>query len=447
MNKILKGISLLLTMAMGSVGLSSCLDDETIATSSQCVIASFSVADISTSITQKLSNGEDTTFSRVIDGDDVHFNIDQVNNRITSVDSLPSWVDLSHVLPSVTYAGYIYCSQGEDANYYSFTSGADSLDFTKTVKFLLVSTDGKDSRIYTAQIFQSAQDADSLYWTLLTDTQMPTLGEHRLLTLGDKLYAFAGDETGCKVTSATPTENGLLTWSTLSSVSGTAVPLSQTICTFQSNFYALNKDGLLLRSSDGLNWEQVDGETVYTRLLCGDSHHLYAANDTALLATSDLQTWQNVGSTDLSLLPEAPVQSVTYSTKTYSVLDNVVMLGSNSQMTDYAVAWFKISAEDEDLDQPWAYIRITDDNGYPMPALSGLRMTRYANKLYAFGEPYDTFYQSDDNGITWQARTSEVLPPTDLRGDTTAKASIVATGDYLWITTGDGRVWRGNLRE
>lgn len=447
MNKILKGISLLLTMAMGSVGLSSCLDDETVATSSQCVIASFSVADISTSITQKLSNGEDTTITRVIDGDDVYFNIDQVNNRITSVDSLPSWVDLSHVVASVSYAGYIYCSQKGSENFYSFTSGTDSLDFTQPIRFLLVSTDGKDSRTYTAEIFQSDQDADSLYWTQLTNTEMPAMGEHHLFTLGDKLYAFGGDETSCTVTSATPTANGQLTWSALTTLTGTTMPLSETICTFKSNFYALSTDGLLLRSADGENWEEVDGETVFTRLLCGDNHNLYAANDTALLASSDLQTWQNVGSTDLGLLPEAPVQSVTYSTKTYSGLDNVVMLGTNSEMTDYAVAWFKISAEDKELDQPWSYIHITNDNGYPMPALSGLRMTRYADKLFAFGIPYDTFYQSEDNGITWQARTSEILPPVSLRGDATAKANIAAAGDFLWLTTGDGRVWRGNLRE
>jgi len=430
-----------------SVGLSSCLEDETVATSSQCVISSFSVADISTSITQKLSSGEDTTITKVIDGDDVYFNIDQVNNRITSVDSLPSWVDLSHVLPSVSYAGYIYCRQGDDSNYYGFTSGTDSVDFTQEVCFLLVSTDGKDSRIYTTQIFQSQQDADSLYWTQLSDTQMPAMGEHRLLTRGNTLYAFAGDETGCTAASATPTEDGLLTWNTIASVTGANVPLSQTICTFRDNFYALDKDGLLLRSADGMSWEQVDGTTSYERLLCGDNHNLYVANDTAILATTDLQTWQNVGTADLNVLPDAPVQSVAYSTKTYSGLDNVVMLGTSGEMIDYAVAWFKISAEDEDLNQPWAYIHITDDNGYPMPALSGLRMARYADKLLALGVPYDTFYESNDNGITWQAHTSEVLPPTSLQGDATAKVSIAAAGNYLWLTTGDGRVWRGNLRQ
>lgn len=447
MNKILKGISLLFTMVMAGVGLSSCLDDETVTTSSQCVIASFSVADITTSFTEKLKNGEDTTFTRVIDGDDVYFNIDQVKNRITSVDSLPSWVDLSRVLPSVSYAGYIYCSQRGDANFYGFSSGVDSVDFTQPVRFMLVSTDGKDSRIYTAQIFQSKQDADSLYWTALTDTQMPAMGEHRLLTMGKKLYAFAGDETNCTAASAALSEDGLLTWNTIANLTGAIVPLSQTICTFKENFYALDKNGLLLRSADGMSWEQVNGSTSFKRLLCGDNHQLYAANDTAIMATSDVQIWENVGSMDLSLLPDAPVQSVMYATKTYSELENVVMLGTNSGMSNYAVAWFKISAADAELNQPWAYIHITDDNGYPLPALRGLRMVRYSGKLFAFGAPYDTFYQSDDNGITWQARTSEILPPMGLRGDATAQASIAVLGDYLWLTTGDGRVWRGNLRQ
>lgn len=444
MNKILNCIALLLVVATG-VSIVSCLDDETIATSPQCVIASFAVDDISTSITTKKSDGEDTTYTRVIDGDEVYFNIDQVNNRITSVDSLASWADLSRVVPTVSYAGYIYCQQHDDSLYYSFTSGTDSVDFTQPVRFMLISTDGHDSRIYTAQIFQSQQDADSLYWTQLTDTQLPTMGEHRILAFGGKLFAFCETNEGCAVCIGTPTSGNSITWSDLTAIAETTMPMSQTVCTFQDSFFALDATGHLLRSTNGFTWSQV-GESTYSRLLCSDSNWLYATNDTALIASNDLETWQVAGDTELDLLPNPPVQSTTYTTNTNPDLDHVVMIGQSTQDTENAVTWYKISSSDPELNQTWAYIRITDDNGYAMPSLDGLRMVRYADALYAFGSPYDTFYRSRDNGVTWHPLSSNALPPTSLRGDITTTSSMAVLNECLWITTGDGRMWRGSMR-
>lgn len=444
MNKILNFITLFLAVA-ASVSVVSCLDDDTIATSPQCVIASFSVDDISTSITTKKSDGEDTTYTRVIDGDEVYFNIDQVNNRISSVDSLPSWTDLSRVVPTVSYAGYIYCQQHDDSLFYSFTSGSDSVDFTQPVRFMLVSTDGHDSRIYTAQIFLSQQDADSLYWTQLSNTQLPAMGEHRLLSFGGKLFAFCDTNGGCAVCVGTPTSGNAIAWSGLTEIEGAATPESQTVCTFQDAFLALDATGHLLRSADGYSWSQV-GESTYSSLLCGDNNWVYATNDTALIASNDLESWQVAGDAELALLPNAPVQSATYTTNTNPELDHVVMLGLSAQDAENAVAWYKVSSSDPELDQSWAYIRITDDNSYAMPSLDGLRMVRYADALYAFGSPYDTFYRSKDNGVTWHPLSSSALPPTSLRGDDSAKASLAVLNGYIWITTGDGRMWRGSMR-
>lgn len=453
MQKTLHRILLLLTLVSG-VGFTACSldDDNGTTTSPQCVIASFSVGDISTAYKDKTAAGNDTTYTRVIESEDIYFNIDQLNNRISSVDSLPSWVDITRVVPTVSYYGYIYCCQGEDTAFYSFHSGSDSIDFSQPVRFLVRSTDGTDARIYTAEIFKADQDADSLYWTALGADAMPALGNHRLIDSDGQLYAYADNASGSTVSIGTIATGGALSWTTPALTTGEAAPQSQTVCKFQDQFCALSADGRLLLSSDGLAWESASTkygaeDRAFSRLLCADGIRLYAtAGDTALLATTDLINWDETGATDLQYLPEAPVQSATYSTNTNTALSNVVMMGLSDQVTDHAATWYKVSAEDDEVDQDWAYIRITADNSYAMPALDGLRMTRYANKLYAIGNPYTHFYRSDDNGITWHKQTAGALPPTDLQGDTTAQACLVASGGYLWLTTGDGRVWRGLMR-
>lgn len=453
MRKLLHRITLLLAVISG-VGLTACsLDDDDNSTGSpNCVILSFSVADISSAVPGKTAAGKDTTYTRVIESEDIYFNIDQLNNRITSVDSLPSWVDLTHVIPTVSYAGYIYRRLATDSLFYAFTSGSDSTDFSQPVRFLVRSTDGTDARIYTVEIFKSSEDADSLYWTQMPDGAMPALGEHRVVERDGVLYAYAATDSGCVVTTGTSTSAGTLSWSGLRLTTGPSAPRSETVCRFQSLLYALDTDGQLLVSADGTAWERVadvNGTSLpaFSRLLCADDDRLYATQgDSLLVATRDLAEWQATASTDLLLLPQAPVQSAAYATKTNTQLSNVVMLGLNDRATGHAVAWYKVSADDDELDQDWAYIRITDDNAYPMPALDGLRMVRYAGYLYAIGSPYNRFYRSADNGITWHSQEANALPPVALQGDADAQVCLSTANDYLWLTTGDGRVWRGHIR-
>lgn len=452
MHKTLHRILMLLTLACGA-GFTACsLDDDTTTTSPLCVIASFSVDDISTAYKDKTAAGNDTTYTRVIESEDIYFNIDQLHNRITSVDSLPSWVDVTRVVPTVSYYGYIYCSQGEDNDFYSFRSGSDSIDFSQPVRFLVCSTDGTDARIYTAEIFKADQDADSLYWTALGAQAMPALGDHRLIGSDGQLYAYADTDAGVAVAIGTIQQDGVLSWTTPVLATGTTAPQSQTVCKFRDQFCALASDGRLLLSSDGIEWGSASAsngaeERTFSRLLCADSNRLYATvGDSALLASSDLIHWDATEATDLQYLPQAPVQSAAYATNTNTAISNVVMLGRSDLLSDHAAAWYKVSAEDEEVDQDWAYIRITDDNSYAMPALEGLRMTRYAGNLYAIGSPYTHFYRSNDNGITWHELSAGALPPAGLQGDSSAQACMVASGGYLWLTAGDGRVWRGLMR-
>ena len=131
--------------------MASCLKTEDKVTYPQCAITSFSVGTITTTFHTTTKDGlNDSTYTRVIDGKSIYFNIDQVKGTIESVDSIISWADISRVVTTVTYNGYIFCKQRGWDDYYNFVSGTDSVDYTKDVEFLVVSTDGANSKTYTA---------------------------------------------------------------------------------------------------------------------------------------------------------------------------------------------------------------------------------------------------------------------------------------------------------
>ena len=101
---------LLLTMA--AFTLASCIGEEELETAPECAIISFSVGKITSYvITQqydKDGNTTDVVTTKTISGEDIPFNIDQVNGRIYTVDSLPNWVDLTKVIPNFICQGNVY---------------------------------------------------------------------------------------------------------------------------------------------------------------------------------------------------------------------------------------------------------------------------------------------------------------------------------------------------
>ena len=131
MKNILKKAGWFVAVALTVV---SCLKDKEVVTYPQCAITSFTVGNITTYFTTKTSDGlYDSIYSRVIDGSSIGFNIDQLKGEIESVDSIIGWADISRVVPTITYSGLIFCKQRGWDNYYSFTSGVDSVDFTQEI--------------------------------------------------------------------------------------------------------------------------------------------------------------------------------------------------------------------------------------------------------------------------------------------------------------------------
>ena len=438
---------LLLSLAVMAALATSCMKDEDeILSSPECVITKFTVGDIDTEVSIKLASGKDTIVTRTIGGSSVAFNIDQINNKIYSVDSLPSWVDISGVIPTVNSTGYVYIKEGDETDFHQFASGTDSVDFTKPVKFLIIATDGVSTKEYTAQIFKKDSEADSLAWKTVDGADLQLEGAHRTLTLADRIYVFSESEGQAVVTSSSFLSEGA-SWRKPAQLTCEQGSVDWTsVVAYNGYLYALNTEGRICRSTNderGETWSVVS-DRVFVRLLGTDELYLYACDDSGIWGSADLQNWAECGSSDLDMLPETNIATVSYVSKTNSAMRNAVMCGLTSVNSDNAVVWYKVSSANESINQKWNYVQVAADNVYACPKLDNLSIICHNAEMYAIGGNNAGIYVSADNGISWHLQTKKKLLPAEVTGQSTP-ASMVAGNGYLWLIQSGGKVWRGKI--
>lgn len=438
---------LLLSLAVMAALATSCMkDDDEIQSSPECVITKFTVGDIDTEVSIKLASGKDTIVTRTIGGSSVAFNIDQINNKIYSVDSLPSWVDISGVIPTINSTGYVYIKEGDETDFHQFVSGTDSVDFTKQVKFLVIATDGVSTKEYTAQIFKKDSEADSLAWKTVDGADLQLEGAHRTLTLADRIYVFSESEGQAVVTSSSFLSEGA-SWRKPAQLTCEQGSIDwNSVVAYDGYLYALNTEGHICRSTNderGETWSVVS-DRIFTRLLGTDELYLYACDESGIWGSADLQNWAECGSSDLDMLPETNIATVSYVSKTNPAMRNAVMCGLTSANSDNAVVWYKVSSANESINQKWNYVQVAADNVYACPKLDNLSIICHNAEMYAIGGNNAGIYVSADNGISWHLQTKKKLLPADVAGQSTP-ASMVAGNGYLWLIQSGGKVWRGKI--
>ena len=397
----------------------SCIEDESVEPTPECAITAFSISDIKTIIHTLGYDGGDSTYTRTLSGGEVKFNIDQINGRIYNIDSLPNWVDITHVVPSVTAFGSVYCKPDKDSLYYYLTSGKDSVDFTTPVNMLVTGTDGVSYKKYTVTISKSIADADSLIWTL-ADSALAVSGDFRTLVVNDTVRIFqANDDVDYR-----------------------------TVQVFGEWFVGVDADGNVKTSSDGIRWTQTALPKV-TSLLSSDRYYLHGFNGSSFVSTSDLVSWEPSGMTDLGKVPTSKVSSVSYPSKTNENLMNVVLVGQTPEDTTHSVTWFKMSAPLDIVNQEWSYIGITSENSYGLPHFSNMsNIFMYNGAINIIGDGY--LYLSHDNGITWKRQERFLIMPKDF--DDSLPVQCVVAQDYVYlIQSGDGtrngRMWKGYINK
>ena len=445
MRKYISIISFVITCIV-LVCVCSCIKDDEVVNSPTCVITSVSVGDITSYLTTKASDGTDSMYTRTISGSNIKFNIDQVNGRIYSIDSLPSWTNLKRVVASFSYKGTLYARYSVDSLYYPISNGSDSLDLSTPLDLLVVASDGVSSKHYTAVIYRYTANADSLLWSEPTYFDFRPTSCPKLIAANDRLYLFADQDGKPSVSYMDVSESAWLIYPELTT---TATHLDcQSIQYFNDKFYALDTDGTIYTSTDAVTWNASSTQTVQ-KLLAADRFYLYAFDGSQIIATADLNTWAANGKRHLDMLPEQFITSTAYETRTNSNLQVNVMAGVTSQHADNAVVWYKIAAKEQASNQQWDYITVSSENQYPLPALDNLAIFHYNDALYALGGDNKTFYKSEDNGITWKQVTEHQFPPSALKAD--KPVCITVSNDYVIMiqsnNEGKATMWKGKINK
>ena len=154
----------LVGMVLSAVIFASCMgsNDSDTDYSNNTAITSFSLATVNRYIHTTGNSGQDSVYVSKL-SNPVTFTIDQYNGLIYNTDSLPTDVDVKHVLATINSKnnGTIFVVNNDTLYYYSST---DSIDFSKPREIRVYAQNGQDYRKYTVTVNVHQIDNSTLSW-------------------------------------------------------------------------------------------------------------------------------------------------------------------------------------------------------------------------------------------------------------------------------------------
>lgn len=469
-SKISLGAILLAVQCM----LFSCISssDETVTTYDDVAITSFTLGTIKCYRTTKASDGTDSTYSYTYSGSAVPMHIDQRNNTIYNLDSLVVGSNVSRVLVSIgtKNAGIVRFANLNDDGY-TYYSSTDSVDLSTERTLLVTSSDGQNSREYTVKTVVHKEFADSFTWKEIAidkSALVASLKTMKLLKTSNGLFLMGYDGEKMHLLKSAD----YASWTECGAAGQSELTAEATIAKHDNKLYLLD-DGVLYRSEDGDNWEQVTTDASLAVIIGGysnaetssaeDLKEMYALSKEGKIMLSDDNgvTWtedkmeSSLYYDNTDKLPYSDISFVAVPTVADNNVVNVTMVGNkrigdSDDTPENAVVWNKIV--DKEKSQGWFYTNISWENhDYTLPYMRGLSAVYYADGIVAIGNdettvPYSKMYYSPDHGATWHQVSGMHLPEGF---DATNVAAMEVDGDgYIYVVSdGDaetaGQLWRG----
>ena len=442
----LKVLNIIFSLFLAVCTITSCMDlsGEEYEYSSNASITGFAITDSIVTVI-----GTDTT---TVLGVYYPFIINQNEGRIYNADSLPVNTDISKVVVNITAdTYYIYVVAAQD----SLWESTDTLDFRRPIEFKVLAETGVFGRTYKAQINVHQQDPDSLVWRKMTSEFASNIQAQKAVCTNSHIYIFAEQESQIAMTSS-KTSDGK-NWTQLATINIPVKADYTSVMTWNNTLYIL-ADNQLYTSVNGLDWTKVDTEQTFSKLLANSENNnklIGIDTENHYISSKDGIVWEQY-----DLLPvEFPIGNYTfanYPLGTNPNIDRIVLLGKNEASTDTTtIVWSQLGSENE-----WTPLTY-DNNNHGCPKLENATIIRYNNKLYTFGgsgeyngnvSPFNNFFESRDNGISWRTVTKKVMFPkefTHLYNEANGNYScVIDNKQYIWIIWSQtGEVWRGRINK
>lgn len=464
--KFLTAITSLLAAAFM---ITSCLDDneEQIEYSSNASITAFSIENIETQYIDSTHYGKDTTITATVIGKNYPFVIDQGQRLIYNVDSLPVGTNVSKVVVNITADTPWIVIATEDKD--TVWTATDSLNFEKPVKFKVVAYSGEYGPTYTAKINVHKQVPDSLQWTYLGADFDNNIQGQKAVTLDNKIYVF-GLKNNEVVLTTTNIDNGK-SWSTSQSLLLPNADYSSVMAWKKALYMLANNE--LYSSINGIDWEKVavaDESIKFSKLIANvyaaedkkePKPKLYAIDtDKHFIESEDGINWTISPNNVPDNFPDKYISYASYPLETNTEIYRTTLLGGNSNASvqdTTTVVWTKLTTE-----KNWGDYPTSEGDKHYCPKLDKIAMVHYNDRLYVFGGPgesygkkipaFSRFYQSKDQGITWDPVSQYVLFPeefTALYDQANGNYSfVVDKNNFLWIIwSQSGKVWKGRVNK
>ena len=456
---------------------SSCLntDVEEIVYPAESSITSFSIGTVNIERHAKDSLGKDTTYTDTIYCGHYPFTIDQLKRTIENKDSLPMGSDVSRVLASIKAdtRAIVYAKKNEKGELKdTIWNETDSIDFTHPVTFKVYALNGMEGLPYMVTVNVHKQNPDTLEWSHVAAPKFASgkLNRQKTMCINDALFTMGTKVDGTPVIETLAMNHAERNeWKLVSTL-----PEHTNTYSFQAwnnrlyfvadgKLYTINKD-------EEANIQQV-GQLDNLLSLIGKGN--IAANQEVLFAYN--AEYKMVALTENGtmaidhqfefeenkVLDTPRLSSVSIPTRHNKSLTRTIVMG-NSAPTDSICSVFGYTTNDD----KWSVITTNEDGA--CPNMENISMINYDNKLYAFGggvpskeiKPFESFYSSKDNGLTWQKVTSQMIFPQEesskhpdvlpfanyyTAGVDGSYSTVVDANHFIWIVWENGNVTKGRL--
>lgn len=447
-----------------SAFLSSCLGNDygDIEYPSESSIKSFSVGTLHQTFYGKDSNGNDSVYVDTVSYADVPFTIDQINRRIYNKDSLPKEVDITRVVTSISADNAVYYEKnGKD----TIWSSADSLDFTNNITLKVMAYSKIQNNFvfgepYTVTLNVHKLNPDSLVWKHFGDKKFENnsiLTEQKAIYNNEEIYVFGKTANGeFKVNKASVTRGNITSdWEEVA-INTTDVNIYSATA-FNGKIYYIANDELYTLENQGT---KVGNLTGLTNILCVSNNNLmvYKKAENEIVSIDSEGNELSEGKSKFVSgydLKERLSAISTPSLHNSSLWRTIVMTNDNDGTveTDTTANVFSYISSDTE------WVKYQPNNPTTCPNQENISMISYDGKLFAYGEKFDYFYSSIDNGLNWKKEEEYMLFPSEEKNGIKPLSSYYGEdgsystvseengnkGSFIWFIWQDGSMTRACL--
>lgn len=418
--------------------LSSCLKSDYAETDypAESSIRDFSIGTLRQTIYGTSSKGEDSIYVDTISYADVPFTIDQINRKIYNKDSLPKEVDVTKVLASISAdngAIYYVNKNGKD----SLWTSTDSLDFTNEMTFKVLAYSELQNQFvfgkhYTVKVNVHKLNPDSLVWKHFGDKKFAegvTFAEQKAVYMNDYIYVFGETAEGnVKIYKANVNRGSFTSWEEVST-SITSIDINSAIV--YNNEIHFIADGKLYNLKDN----QIGSETNLSNLISvnGDKLLAYTTGNKIVSLNSDGTKAKETDFIEGKNL-NGRISAVSYTAEHNTSLWRTIVMKNRVKEVESdttAMVFNNISSEDK-----WQ--EYTPINPTTCPNQGNISMISYDGKLFAYGEEFDYFYSSTDNGLNWKKEEDYMIFPTENKNGIDKLTKYRNGGSYSTVVEDNG---------